>query len=41
MHICRHEIELALYGIPIIGFAWAWLKAKWHHRKVHPTCKDK
>lgn len=38
MHFCQDEMNAILLSIPFIGAMWAWLKAKFHHKKHHKDC---
>jgi hypothetical protein len=39
MHFCMDELMALLAAFPMVGFAIAWLRAKFHHRKTHTDCK--
>ncbi len=38
MHFCADELFAILALVPGVAFAWAWLRAKIHHRDAHNGC---
>lgn len=41
MHFCQDEARQLILLVPFLGTLWAWLRARWHHRRKHPECEGK
>lgn len=39
MHFCRDELIVILTIVPGLGFMLGWLKARLHHKRLHPICE--